>query len=61
MSQRRFGMALVAAPGQQLAGKVAWISAEKMVVAVLAGDRVIVTGRLEGNRLVATAVQRVEP
>jgi len=65
----------------RIEGKVAWIAAEKMVVAppgglpvtvdlsqvdldqyraLLAGDRVIVTGRPEGNRLVATSVQRLE-
>jgi hypothetical protein len=64
-------------------GKVAWIAAEKMVVAppgglpvtvdlsqvdldqyraVLAGDWVIVTGTvpLEGGRVIARSVQRVE-
>jgi hypothetical protein len=67
----------------RIEGKVAWISANKMVVAprgqlpvpidlsevdlgqyraLLTGDRVVVTGRLspEGDRVIATSVQRLE-
>jgi hypothetical protein len=98
MNRRRFGSTLVAVLAcggfptvrtvvaqddtVQFLGKVAWISANKMIVAprgglpvpvdlsqvdleqyrgLLAGDRVIVTGRLspDGDRVIATSVQRL--
>jgi hypothetical protein len=99
MNRQRFGTTLVAVlacgampiPARtamaqdtvRIEGKVAWISAQKMVVAprgqlpvpidlsevdldqyraLLTGDRVVVTGRLspEGDRVIATSVQRLE-